>query len=154
MSMKTVYCSIPPRKKVVKFLSEPYQSDLALIKEKLLEAAKNDEILRSTFENHFIVLQMIDSYINEWVDIEETDEVPDRADIKVVLMPGLNSIQDLKIGQSVSLNLDVISLPQPLDKQKSTSSDSVHVDIQNEDSQVLDKEVLEKLPVTDNKKVC
>lgn len=140
MSEKVIYCSIPPRKKIVKFVPRENVPDREVIKKKLIEASKCDDLLRQTFLGHSIVLQSMDSFLKEWVDIEEFDKIPDRAEVMVVLVPNVKNFDSIKIGETVDLQLNVLSdtdVHMESNQNKSESNNSQINNVHSEDTQLV-----------------
>ena len=83
--MKTIYCSIPPRKKAIKFESKNGIPDKDIIQKKILELCKTDIILNKMLKNKVIIFQHTDSN-NQVCDVEDEDVIEDKSEISVILL--------------------------------------------------------------------
>lgn len=85
---KTVYCLIANRCKRIKFMSETNISDVQVIRRKLQEASKIDDILRIMLQQKMISLQKPDpDRENKLCDIEDDEEIADKTEVTVLLIP-------------------------------------------------------------------
>lgn len=87
MSMeKKVFCLIGERCKCITFSSRNHISDVKIVRDRLVEAAKNDIVSQTMLNNKMLVLQKYNSdRNNKLCDIEDDDEIKDKSEIKVLL---------------------------------------------------------------------
>lgn len=85
---KKVYCLIEGRCKCIKFMPEENTSEIEIIRRKLKEASKTDNVLNMMLQQKMIILQKPDpDRDNKLCDLEDNDEVADKSEITVLLIP-------------------------------------------------------------------
>lgn len=101
MESKTVYCSLEPRMKIVKFQSQIEKPDKEILKNALLSTAAKDETLMATLTGKSIILQKMDPHIQDWCHIEDEDLIPDKSKVKVLLIQDLNNLQVIDMSNPI-----------------------------------------------------
>lgn len=86
---KKVFCIIGKRCKVIKFVKGNRKSDYQVILEKLTLSSHNDLHLSALIKNNTLILQRKDPDRDDWCDMDDNDNVNDKEDITVLLIPKL-----------------------------------------------------------------
>lgn len=85
---KKIYCLLEGRCKCIKFTPEENVSEIEVIRRKLKEASKTDNVLNIMLQRKMIILQKPDpDRDNKLCDLEDDDEVPDKSEVTVLLLP-------------------------------------------------------------------
>lgn len=85
---KKVYCLIEGRCKCIKFTAVENVSESEIIRRKLKEASKTDNVLNMMLQQKMIILQRPDpDRDNKLCDLEDDDEIVDKSEVTVLLIP-------------------------------------------------------------------
>lgn len=85
---KKVYCLIESRCKCIKFTPEENVSEIEIIRRKLKEASKTDNVLNMMLRQKMIILQKPDpDRDNKLCDLEDDEEIANKSEITVLLIP-------------------------------------------------------------------
>nr|XP_012234875.1 PREDICTED: uncharacterized protein LOC105679421 isoform X2 [Linepithema humile] len=102
---KKVYCLIEGRCKCIKFMPEENTSEIEIIRRKLKEASKTDNVLNMMLQQKMIILQKPDpDRDNKLCDLEDNDEVADKNNESIVKILYTEPIDD---GNSSSNLVDI-----------------------------------------------
>ncbi|KAK0159477.1 hypothetical protein PV327_011084, partial [Microctonus hyperodae] len=124
---KKVFCSFGQRCRCIKFNSESGVPDTTIIKKDIEGICERESLI--DMKDKVIVLQIKDSDVNIWCDIEQDDEIVDKSELKVIFAPStLEYIVDYNSSAVVNLKTDDEPIGiQILEKEKFDSSDAVNI---------------------------
>lgn len=82
---KKVFCFLGQRCRYIKFIYQRGVSDTTVIKKKIEGICINESLI--DMKDKVIVLQIKDSDVNIWCDVEQDDEILDKSELKVIFAP-------------------------------------------------------------------
>lgn len=133
-----MYCLIKGRCKCIKFTPEENVSEVEIIRHKLKEASKTDNVLNMLLQQKMTIFQKPDpDRDNKLCDLEDDDEIADKSEVTVLLIPvRANTTIDCELTDSFSSvhkdNESIVKVlyTMPIDDENSSSNLSSLVDIQ------------------------
>jgi len=130
---KKVYYLIEGRCKCIKFTPEKNVSEVEIIRNKLQEVRKTDNVLNMMLQQKMIILQRPDpDRDNKLCDLEDDDEIPDKSEVTVLLIPVRANTTTELIDSFSSVHKDNESVVKvlytvPIDDDNNSSSNLVDI---------------------------